>query len=166
MRCPYCQKGHSRVVDSRKMRDTVRRRRECLRCGQRFTTYERLASGSLAVVKTDGRREAFDRDKLYRGIHKACAKRPISQETIEGLVSQIENDLYTLGKAEVDSKKIGEMAMARLRALDDVAYVRFASVYRRFEDIDGLSEEINEFRKWKADSSRTKRRRRKKARTP
>ncbi|KPL21067.1 MAG: hypothetical protein AMJ93_10570 [Anaerolineae bacterium SM23_84] len=165
MRCPYCQKGQSRVVDSRKMRDTVRRRRECLRCGQRFTTYERLASGSLAVVKNDDRREPFDRDKLYQGIQKACAKRPIPQETIEGLVSQIENDLYAQGKAEVDSKTIGEMVMDKLRALDEVAYVRFASVYRRFEDIDGLSEEINEFRKWKADSSKAKRRRRKKART-
>ncbi len=149
MLCPYCEEGDSRVVDTRKVGNAVRRRRECLRCGQRFTTYERVAPVSLVVVKLDGRREPFDREKLHHGIQKACAKRPISEETIENTVAQIENDLFTLGKAEVPSKAIGEMVMARLRALDDVAYVRFASVYRRFKDIDGLMEEIKEVRKWK-----------------
>jgi transcriptional repressor NrdR len=149
MLCPYCEDGDSRVVDTRKVGNAVRRRRECLRCGQRFTTYERVAPISLMVVKHDGRREPFDREKLHHGIQKACAKRPVSEETIEKMVAQIENDLFILGKAEVNSKAIGELVMARLRALDDVAYVRFASVYRRFKDIDGLMEEIKEFRKWK-----------------
>jgi transcriptional repressor NrdR len=154
MRCPYCQDGDSRVVDTRKVGNAVRRRRECLRCGQRFTTYERLARVSLFVVKRDGRREPFDRDKLYRGVCSACAKRPISQEMIEELVTTVEKDVFALGKAEVDSIVIGKMTMEQLRALDDVAYVRFASVYRRFKDVDGLIEEINEFRKWKRLSER------------
>jgi len=149
MRCPYCQKGDSHVVDTREVGNTIRRRRECPTCGQRFTTYERLAPVSLLVVKRDGRREPFDREKLHRGIYKACAKRPIPDETIEALVGRVENDLFALGKAEVESRTIGQMVMEQLRALDDVAYVRFASVYRRFKDIDGLVEEINEFRKWK-----------------
>jgi len=149
MLCPYCQKGDSRVVDSRKIGSAIRRRRECLRCSQRFTTYERIAPISLMVVKADERREPFDRAKLHHGIQAACAKRPVSEETIEKLVEQIENDLFALGKAEVESKVVGEMVMKQLRTLDDVAYVRFASVYRRFKDIDGLMEEIEEFRKWK-----------------
>ncbi len=149
MHCPYCQQGDSHVIDSRQVGTTVRRRRECVRCGQRFTTYERFAPVSLLVVKRDGRREPFDREKLYRGVYKACAKRPISDEAIEALVGRVENDLFTLGKAEVESKVIGQMVMEQLRNLDDVAYVRFASVYRRFKDIDGLVEEIDEFKKWK-----------------
>jgi len=158
MRCPYCQQGDSHVVDTRAVGETIRRRRECARCRQRFTTYERLAPVSLFVVKRDGRREPFDREKLYGGIYKACAKRPISDETVQGVVNRVENDLYALGKAEVDSKVIGQMVMDELRTLDDVAYVRFASVYRRFKDINGLAEEINELKKWKkgggADESR------------
>lgn len=163
MRCPYCQDGDSRVVDTRKVGKAVRRRRECLRCGQRFTTYERLAPVSLFVVKRDGRREPFNREKLYRGVYTACAKRPISQERIEELVAKVENDVFALGKAEVDSMVIGKMTMQALRDLDDVAYVRFASVYRRFKDIDGLSDEINHFREWKQrnDSKGSKRRRKK-----
>jgi transcriptional repressor NrdR len=144
MRCPYCQRGDSRVIDSREVGTTIRRRRECIRCGQRFTTYERLTPVSLLVVKRDGRREPFDREKLYRGIYTACAKRPISDETIEAVVARVESDLFALGKAEVESRAVGEMVMDRLRALDDVAYVRFASVYRRFKDVDGLIEQINE----------------------
>jgi len=149
MRCPYCQEGDSHVVDTRAVGDTIRRRRECPRCKQRFTTYERLAPVSLFVVKRDGRREPFDREKLNGGIYKACAKRPISDDQIQEVVSQIENDLYALGRAEVDSAIIGQMVMDRLRDLDDVAYVRFASVYRRFKDIDGLAAEIKELKKWK-----------------
>lgn len=163
MRCPYCQDGDSRVVDTRKVGSTVRRRRECLRCGQRFTTYERLARVSLFVVKRDGRREPFDRDKLSRGVRAACAKRPISQETLEELVTTVEKEVFALGKAEVDSIVIGKMTMEQLRALDDVAYVRFASVYRRFKDVDGLVEEINEFRKWKRLSERKRSKSRKKS---
>ncbi|MBC7233865.1 MAG: transcriptional repressor NrdR [Chloroflexi bacterium] len=149
MRCPYCQEGDSRVIDTREVGNTIRRRRECPRCGQRFTTYERLSPVSLLVVKRDGRREPFDREKLYLGIYKACAKRPISEEQIEKLVGHIESELFALGKAEVESKVIGEMVMEQLRDLDDVAYVRFASVYRRFKDVNGLVEEIKEFKKWK-----------------
>jgi len=149
MRCPYCKEGDTRVIDTREVRDAVRRRRECLSCGQRFTTYERIAPVSLLVVKRDGRREQFDREKLYRGVYKACAKRPISDEAIDALVGRVENGVFALGKAEVESKVIGQMVMEQLRVLDDVAYVRFASVYRRFKDVDGLVEEIAEFKKWK-----------------
>ena len=152
MLCPYCQQGDSRVVDTRRVGTGIRRRRECLRCGQRFTTYERVAAMSPMVAKNDGRREPFDREKLHLGIQKACAKRPVSEEVIERLVAQIENDLFAQGNAEVQSKVIGEMVMDQLRDVDDVAYVRFASVYRRFKDIDGLVAEIKEFRKWKRRS--------------
>jgi transcriptional repressor NrdR len=153
MRCPYCQEGDSRVIDSREVGSSIRRRRECVQCGQRFTTYERLTPVSLLVVKRDGRREPFDREKLNRGIYAACAKRPIPDETIEALVGRLETDLFALGKAEVESKVIGKMVMDQLRGLDDVAYVRFASVYRRFKDVDGLVEEIREFKKWKQRSA-------------
>ena len=149
MLCPYCRVGDSRVVDSRPVRDTIRRRRECLECRQRFTTYERIAPISLLVVKKDGRREQFDREKLYRGIVTACAKRPISDEEIETVVGRLENELYALGKAEVEARAIGEIVMEELRELDDVAYVRYASVYRRFKDVDGLVAEIKEFKRWK-----------------
>jgi len=149
MLCPYCRVGDSRVVDSRPVRDTIRRRRECLDCRQRFTTYERIAPISLLVVKRDGRREQFDREKLYGGIVTACAKRPISGEEIETVVGRLENELYALGKAEIAARAIGEMVMEELRELDDVAYVRYASVYRRFKDVDGLVAEIKEFKRWK-----------------
>jgi transcriptional repressor NrdR len=149
MRCPYCQHDDSRVVDTRKVGSAVRRRRECLECEQRFTTYERLAPISLFVVKRDGRREPFKREKLAQGVQLACAKRPVSQEVIETLVGQVESDLYAMGKAEIESNVIGAMVMDELRTLDDVAYVRFASVYRRFEDVEALAEEISEFRRWK-----------------
>lgn len=142
MRCPYCTDSKSRVVDTREVGDRIRRRRECQACGQRFTTYEQAAPVSLMVVKRDGRREEFDSQKLFRGIMKACVKRPISLETIEGMMEEIEDKLYNLGRAEVKSEVIGEMVMERLRELDDVAYVRFASVYRRFRDVDSLAEEI------------------------
>lgn len=154
MRCPYCQEGDSRVVDTRTVGDTIRRRRECYKCKQRFTTYERLAPISLSVVKRDGRREPFDREKLYGGIYKACAKRPISDEQVQEVLNRVENDLYGLGRAEVDSETIGQMVMDELRDLDDVAYVRFASVYRRFKDIDGLAEEIKQIKKRKQRSVR------------
>ena len=149
MLCPYCRVGDSRVVDSRPVRDTIRRRRECLECRQRFTTYERITPISLLVVKRDGRREQFDRGKPYQGIVTACAKRPISDEEIETVVGRLENELFALGKAEVEARAIGEIVMEELRELDDVAYVRYASVYRRFKDVDGLVAEIKEFKRWK-----------------
>jgi len=130
------------VVDTRSAGEGIRRRRECKACGQRFTTYERIAPIRLVVVKADGRREEFDRNKLMAGVSKACAKRAISIETLEDLVSGIEGKLYSRGEREVDSRLIGEMVMERLREIDDVAYVRFASVYRRFADVESLAEEI------------------------
>jgi len=141
MKCPYCG-GKSQVVDTRASGEGIRRRRECRVCGQRFTTYERIAPIRLMVVKNDGRREEFDRDKLLAGVVKACAKRPIPIEAIEELVSGIEGKLYSRGEGEVESRVIGEMVMERLRELDDVAYVRFASVYRRFADVESLAQEI------------------------
>jgi transcriptional repressor NrdR len=142
MKCPFCLKGSSKVIDTREVGDGIRRRRECLRCQQRFTTYERLASVNLLVVKRDGRREEFDREKLAVGIHKACTKRPVSVEAIDQLIHEVEAELYRLGKAEVPSQVVGELVIERLRRLDDVAYVRFASVYRDFRDVDTWAEEI------------------------
>jgi transcriptional repressor NrdR len=141
MKCPYCN-GGSHVVDTREVSAAIRRRRECDACGERFTTYERFASTNLQVIKADGRRQGFDREKISASIHLACAKRPVSTDTIERIVNEIENRLYKTGKTEVPSELIGEMVVDQLRRLDDVAYVRFASVYRRFADLEVLAEEI------------------------
>ncbi|MGB3903304.1 MAG: transcriptional regulator NrdR [Anaerolineae bacterium] len=149
MKCPFCTRKDTRVVDTREVGAGIRRRRECKSCHQRFTTYERVAKTSLLVVKKDGRREPFDHEKLLKGILRACAKRPIPAETVELMIKDIERELYELGRAEVESERIGQMVMSRLRELDDVAYVRFASVYRRFRDVDSLAEEIEEFKEWK-----------------
>jgi len=155
MKCPYCGKK-SMVVDTRTAGEGIRRRRECKVCGHRFTTYERLAPIRLVVVKTDGRREEFDRDKLLTGLIKACAKRPISIETIEDLASGVERELYSRGEREVESRVIGEMVMERLRELDDVAYVRFASVYRRFADVESLAQEIEKLLERKRQEEKSK----------
>ena len=155
MKCPYCGKK-SKVVDTRSAGEGIRRRRECKTCGQRFTTYERVAPIRLMVVKADGRREEFDRDKLLTGVRKACTKRPISIEAIEELVSGIEGELYSRGEREVESRVIGEMVMERLRGLDDVAYVRFASVYRRFADVESLAEEIEKLLERKRKEGKSK----------
>lgn len=144
MRCPYCSSSNSRVIDTREVGDAIRRRRECQDCDQRFTTYERVAKVNLLVVKRDGRREPFDRQKLFEGIRRACTKRPVSTDTIERLVTNIETNLYNLGKSEVPSRQIGEMVIERLRDLDGVAYVRFASVYRSFEDLNAMKREVDE----------------------
>lgn len=144
MKCPFCGSSDSRVVDTRDVRDRIRRRRECKDCDQRFTTYEQVARVNLLVIKRDGRREPFDRQKLFEGIWKACAKRPISSEKVQDLVSCIESELYNLGKSEVPSRVIGEMVMDHLRELDGVAYVRFASVYRSFADLERLKREVDE----------------------
>ncbi len=149
MRCPFCAKEDSKVIDTHESEETIRRRRECLGCGRRFTTYERVAQTSLMVIKQDGRREAFDRQKLLGGILRACAKRPVSMEAIEHIVDDIEMQMHALGRSEVDSQKIGQMVMDRLRVLDDVAYVRFASVYRRFADLESLQLEIQRLRERK-----------------
>jgi transcriptional repressor NrdR len=149
MQCPYCAKEQNKVIDTRESDETIRRRRQCLSCGKRFTTYERIAQTGLMVIKQDSRREAFDRQKLLSGIVKACAKRPVPMEAIEAIVDEIEMELHVLGKSEVDSQKIGQFVMERLRMLDDVAYVRFASVYRRFADLDSLAIEIQRLKEKK-----------------
>jgi transcriptional repressor NrdR len=143
MPCPFCGAEDSRVVDTRQVGDAVRRRRECQSCGRRFTTYERVTKANIMVVKRDGRREEFDREKLYEGIRRACAKRPVSAEALDQIVDQIENWLYRLGQSEVPSRAIGEMVVDKLRDLDGVAYVRFASVYRSFTDLEDLKREVD-----------------------
>jgi transcriptional repressor NrdR len=144
MRCPYCNVDNSKVIDSRSKRDgrVVRRRRECISCKRRFTTKEYVEETPILVEKCDQRREAFNREKLKQGILLACTKRPISMAQIDGLVSQVENSLKDQSKDEVSSKEIGEMVMEHLKKMDQVAYVRFASVYRNFQDMDEFLNEI------------------------
>jgi transcriptional repressor NrdR len=143
LNCPFCGYSDSKVIDSRDVNDGIRRRRQCLRCDMRFTTYERLQRASLFVIKKDGRREEFNREKLLVGIRKACDKRPLAEDTVAKLVDEIEGKLYQLGRAEVPSADIGDLVMAKLKKLDHIAYLRFASVYREFEDITTLKEEVD-----------------------
>ena len=143
MNCPYCGHQDSKVVDSRDVNDGIRRRRQCLECGRRFTTYERLQPASLFIIKKDGRREQFNRDKLLTGIRKACEKRPLPTGAVDKLADDIEAELYHLGKAEIPSAVIGDMVMEGLKGLDYIAYIRFASVYREFTDITTLKQEID-----------------------
>ncbi len=142
MDCPFCGGAESKVIDSRESPDGVRRRRECLRCELRFTTYERVAVMPLMVAKRDGRREPFSTEKLERSLRLACAKRPLEMGAISKITTDVENELHRLGRAEVESRVIGEMAMERLRSLDRVAYIRFASVYRDFQDADSFAREV------------------------
>jgi len=142
MRCPFCASPNSRVIDTRAAEGGIRRRRECEDCSRRFTTYERVAPLRLMVVKQDGRREPFDRDKILKGVQIACGKRPVPVEAIEEVVSSIESELYHRGSREVTSREIGEMVMQNLRRLDEVAYIRFATIYRRFADVEDLADEI------------------------
>jgi transcriptional repressor NrdR len=144
MKCPFCDYLESKVLDSRmsKEMDTIRRRRECLRCGKRFTTAERLEEGIPLVIKKDDRREVFDRTKILSGLKKACEKRPISITNLEKIVSRIEYNLLEKGEREIKASEVGEMVMEELRKLDEVAYVRFASVYRQFRDINEFMEEL------------------------
>jgi transcriptional repressor NrdR len=144
MRCPFCGHLEDRVVDSREAQDgqATRRRRECLGCTRRFTTYERIEDVLPQVVKKDGRREAFDRKKIVEGVAIACQKRPVSAEQVEALVSSVERRLQELGEREIRTSVIGEAVMRRLRSLDEVAYVRFASVYRAFRDVGEFMAEL------------------------
>jgi len=144
MICPYCHNSESRVVDSRLADDgaAIRRRRECESCGKRFNTYERSEEVPLFVIKKDGRREPFDRSKIMIGITKACEKRPVSREDIERIAKEIESALRDRLATEIPTREIGELVMQRLRELDEVAYVRFASVYKEFRDVDSFVEEI------------------------
>jgi len=146
MKCPFCGHQEDKVVDSRASSDgvSIRRRRECLGCGKRFTTYEQIEEQSLMVIKKDGRREPFDRHKLLAGLVKACEKRPVSMDDLEALVDELERELSQHFEREVPSKEIGERVMRRLHALDPVAYVRFASVYREFKDVEQFMRELKD----------------------
>lgn len=153
MRCPHCGNPESRVIDSREATDGIRRRRECVACGLRFTTYERVQTAALVVAKRDGRREPFIRDKLLNSIRLACAKRPMPLGTLEKLVDEIEAQLQGLGRAEIPSSLIGEMVIERLKRLDRVAYIRFASVYRDFDDLERFREEIEALQRARAEEA-------------
>ncbi len=144
MRCLYCGNLESKVVDSRAADDgtTIRRRRECLECGKRFTTYEKIETVPIIVVKKGGIRETYNREKVLNGILRACEKRPVTLKEIETLIDDIEAKLHNRLEREVSSEKIGEMVMERLQSLDDIAYVRFASVYRQFKDISSFIDEL------------------------
>ena len=143
MICPHCGAIESKVIDSRDIGGEVRRRRQCLECRTRFTTYERQQSKNLFVIKKDDRREEFNRDKLLTGIHKACEKRPLPTGTIDKLIDSIETEIYSLGKAEIPTSTIGDIVMERLEELDHIAYIRFASVYREFTDIAALKQAVD-----------------------
>jgi len=144
MRCPYCRTSDSRVIDSRELSggDSIRRRRECVHCRRRFTTYERVETVSLVVVKKDGRREEFNPDKLRMKLRVALTKRPVSADQVDALIGRIEGQLLALGVKEVPSEAVGEAALRELKVLDHVAYIRFASVYRQFADMEDLRREM------------------------
>jgi transcriptional repressor NrdR len=144
VRCPYCKAKDSRVIDSRDISggDSIRRRRECVECKRRFTTYERVETAPLIVVKKDGRREEFNPEKLRQKLRVALTKRPIGEDVLEALIKRIESELMALGTKEVSSHVIGEKVLSELKKLDHVAYIRFASVYRQFADIDELRREV------------------------
>jgi transcriptional repressor NrdR len=148
MRCPFCGNLEDRVVDSRESRegDVIRRRRACTRCDRRFTSYEKIELPTFQVVKRDQRREDYDRGKLMRGLQIACRKRPISQEELERIADSIEASMQDSGEREISSQALGTLVMDRLRPLDPVAYVRFASVYRRFEDVDAFVKELHQLK--------------------
>ena len=146
MKCPFCGYKEDRVVDSRSTNEgsAIRRRRECLKCGRRFTTYESLEMIPLMVVKKDGRREAFDRNKILQGLLKSCQKRPVSVRQLEQIVAGVERALLRKFDTEVPSQAIGELVMEKLSKVDDVAYVRFASVYRQFKDVNQFMQELRD----------------------
>ena len=143
MKCPYCGAEESKVIDSRPTEDNERIRRECLNCHMRFTTYEVVETVPLVVIKKDNSREPFDRQKLFNAMLRACAKRPVSYETLERAVSSIEQALFSSYDREIPSVRIGELTMEELKKIDEVAYVRFASVYRQFKDINSFMRELN-----------------------
>ncbi|SHH61883.1 transcriptional regulator NrdR [Sporanaerobacter acetigenes] len=144
MKCPFCDYYETKVIDSRPTDEgqAIRRRRECIKCGKRFTTYEKVEEIPLIVVKKDGNRQTYDRNKILTGIIKACEKRPVSMQTIEDIVDNIEKTLYNSMEKEVTSQHIGEMVMNHLKNIDEVSYVRFASVYRQFKDINTFMDEL------------------------
>lgn len=145
MRCPFCGFEESKVIDSRPTDEgvSIRRRRECLKCSKRFTTYEKIETIPLMVIKKDKTRQAFDREKLLNGLLRACEKRPVSLHDLEKIADEIESIIYNSLEREVTSQQIGEMVMSRLKEIDEVSYVRFASVYRQFRDINSFLDELN-----------------------
>lgn len=144
MRCPYCQNADSKVLDtSHDSHGGIRRRRECLKCNQRFSSYERPILATPLLVKQDGAREEFDREKLSRGVRIACAKRPVSAADIERMIGQVESDLQKMGKAEVSSRVVGDLVINRLKSMDQIAYIRYAIVYLRLDDLHALRNEID-----------------------
>ena len=142
MECPYCSSQNSKVTDKRKSPEGIRRRRECLKCKKRFTTYEKISKEELYVIKKNGKKELFDLKKIQQGIEKACEKRFISEEKINKIVSEIEEEIRRRGKKQIESSKIGEKIMKKLKKIDNVAYVRFASVYKNFQHLKDFKEEI------------------------
>jgi transcriptional repressor NrdR len=160
MKCPYCRADDARVVDSREISggDSVRRRRECVNCGRRFTTYERIEGSGLMVVKKDGRRQEFDPGKLRQKLRVALTKRPVGEDQIDGLLQRVEADLLALGTAEVPSSAIGEAVLRELKDLDEIAYIRFASVYRQFADLEEFQREMEDLREQPAPHPVTRRR--------
>ena len=142
MECPYCGSQELKVTDKRASPDGIRRRRECLKCGKRFTTYEKIERENLYVIKKDGKREKFDKQKMSNGIYRAFEKRPVSKEEIDKMINEIEDQLGKRGRKEVKSSAIGELVMKKIKKLDNVAYIRFASVYRDFQDIKDFRKEI------------------------
>ena len=146
MRCPFCTTDEDKVIDSRQSKDgrEIRRRRECIACARRFTTYERVEEALPVVVKADGRREPFDRNKIEKGLRHAATKRPVPVERLQALAEEVEREISELGVTEVESREIGERVLPKLRALDGVSYVRFASIYRDFRDIDEFAKELGE----------------------
>lgn len=153
MKCPFCNNIDTKVIDTRTMEDNsvIRRRRMCESCGERFTTYERLDTIPLTVIKANDTREIFDRNKIFRGIMHSCNKRPVSVEQMEKIVKDIENAIHNSIKKEIESKEIGKMVMDKLKIIDEVAYVRFASVYRQFKDIDSFMDELAKMLKERED---------------
>lgn len=153
MKCNYCKTGDTKVIESRDVTEgeAIRRRRLCLKCNRRFTTYERVEHPQLVVIKNNGTRELFNREKLLAGLFRACEKTPITSFQLEQLVSRVEQQLYEQGESEVPSVKIGQLIMEELAQLNEVAYVRFASVYRRFKDIAGFEQELVQIRRLKTE---------------
>lgn len=153
MKCSQCHRPDTKVIESRDVADSaaIRRRRECINCSHRFTTYERVERPQLVVIKNNGNRELFNRDKLLSGLYRACEKTPVTTLQLERVVNDIENQLHACGEVEIPSQKIGEMVMESLANLNEVAYVRFASVYRRFNDIAGFEKELSQIRDMKAE---------------
>lgn len=156
MKCPYCQQNDSSVIDSRELQEgeSIRRRRRCNACGERFTTYERIELASFMVVKKSGQREEYNQQKLRSRIRVACTKRPVSEAQIDAMIARIERELLALGQAEIPSSKVGDIVMRELQELDQIAYIRFASVYRNFADLDDLRQAVDQLTQIRAAARR------------